>query len=175
MKGNANIFSARGITAMSVLIAIQVVFARFLSFSQWNMRIGFAFVPLIIAAVMLGPTRAAFVGGISDFVGAMLFPSGAFFPGFTLTAALMGLVFGLFLYKRQTMARIIASVAVNQLILSLLLNTLWISILYGSPFHQLVEPRAIQCAVTIPVQIATIGVVTKTIGVYLKYHAQQYS
>ena len=34
-------------------------------------------------------------------VGALLFPTGAFFPGFTLTAACTGLLYGLCLYRRD--------------------------------------------------------------------------
>ena len=43
-----------------------------------------------------------------------------------------------------------------QLLLSLLLNTLWISVLYGSPFRALLAARAVQCAILGPVQFAVI-------------------
>jgi len=167
--------NARSIVIMALLIALQVILTRFLSFNQWNMRIGFGFVPVVMAAVMLGPISAALTGGIADFIGAILFPTGTYFPGFTLTAALMGLVFGLFLYKKQTFIFVIVSVAVNQLILSLLLNTFWISVLYGSPFFGLIPTRVIQSAINIPVQITVSWLIIKSVGVFLKRHASQYS
>ena len=175
LYSRAKAFSVRSIAMMSLLIAMQVIFTRFLSINQWNMRIGFGFIPLVIAAVILGPIRVAIVAGIADCIGAILFPSGPFFPGFTLTAVLMGLVFGLFLYKKQTIVRVVLAVAVNQLILSLLLNTMWISILYGTAFYKLVPTRLIQCAVIIPVQIIVSGLITKSTGVFLKYQARQFS
>ena len=168
--------SVRSITSMALLIALQVVFTRFLSITQWNMRIGFGFVPLVVAAVIFGPVRAAFVGGMSDFIGSMLIPTatGPYNPGITLTNALMGLVFGLFLKKKLTTFRIIPAVAVNQLVLSLLLNTYWISISRGSPFLGTLFPnRLIQCIINVPVQIVVISLIAKSAGAFLKKQADQ--
>ena len=134
-------FSTRTLTSMALLIALEIVLSRFLSISAWNTKIGFAFVPVVIAAILLGPLYAGIVGAAADFLGALLFPIGAYFPGFTLTAFLMGLCYGLFLYRNQSFPRILGAVAVHQLILSLLLNTLWISLLYGSPYAPLLLSR----------------------------------
>ncbi len=75
---------------------------------------------------------------------------------------------GLFLHKRQTVGRIGGAVAVNQLVLSLLLNTFWISVLYGAPYGPLLLTRTVQTAVLIPVQFIMIGVMTKALGRYGK-------
>ena len=34
---------------MGILIAVSIVLSRFLSFSAWNVKIGFAFIPIVIA------------------------------------------------------------------------------------------------------------------------------
>lgn len=161
-------FSTKLMVSMGVLIAIEVVLSRFCSISAWNLKIGFSFVPVAVAAVLYGAVPAAIVAALGDFIGAILFPIGAYFPGFTLTAALTGLTFGLFFHKRQTAGRIISAVAVNQLALSLLLNTLWISILYTSPFVPLLLTRVAQAAVMAPVQFVVIGLMTKAVGRYGK-------
>ena len=158
----------RTLVLMALLTAMEIVLSRFLSFAVWNMKIGFAFVPVVIAAILLGPIKAAIIAALADFVGAILFPIGAYFPGFTLTTALMGLVFGLFLHEKQSLPRVIGAVSINQLVLSLCLNTLWISILYDSVFTPLLVTRLTQCAVLIPVQILVIGIMTKTFGAYLQ-------
>ena len=139
---------------MALLIALEIVLSRFLSISAWNTKIGFAFVPVVLAALLLGPLWAGIVAALADFLGAMLFPVGAFFPGFT--AFLMGLCYGLFLHRKQSLPRILGAVAVHQLALSLLLNTLWISVLYGSPFGPLLLSRLPQCALLAAVQLALI-------------------
>lgn len=166
-------FDVRALTALGLLVAVEIVLSRFCSISAWNMKIGFGFLPVAVAAVMYGPLSAGIVAALGDFIGAILFPIGPYFPGFTLTAFLTGLIFGLFLYKKQSASRIFGAVIVNQLILSLLLNTLWISVLYGSPFHTLLPVRITQCAILGPVQFVVIGVMTKTLDIYHQKKAVQ--
>ena len=59
-------FTTKTIVSLSVLVALQIVLTRFCSFSAWNVRIGFGFVALVIAAVVHGPVAAALVGGLGD-------------------------------------------------------------------------------------------------------------
>ena len=148
--------STKNLVLMAMLTALEIVLSRFLSISAWNTKIGFAFVPVVLAALLLGPLYAGVVAALADLLGAILFPVGAYFPGFTLTAFLMGLTYGLFLYQKQDFLRIFAAVAVHQLLLSLLLNTLWISVLYGSSFVPLLVTRIAQCAILWAVQLAVI-------------------
>ena len=157
-------FDTKMLVTAALLIAMQIILSRFLSINAWNLKIGFAFTAIFVAAYLYGPVFAAIVATIADVVGACLFPSGAFFPGFTVTAILTGLVMGIFLYKRQTPGRIIAAVAIDQLILGLLLNTYWLSVLYGSPYVPLLATRAIQCAVMIPVMYFTISALSKLLA-----------
>ena len=105
---------------------------------------------------------------MGDLIGALLFPIGAYFPGFTLTAFLNGMFFGLLLHKKRTMPRVICAVAVTQLCCSLLLNTLWISLLYGSPFEKLLIARGVQCTVLVPTQIIVIGILTRSTGLFAR-------
>ena len=95
----------------------------------------------------------AVVGALVDFIGAILMPTGAYFPGFTVTAAITGLVFGLLLYKKINFPRIVIAVLSTQLVCGLLLNTLFISILYTKAFTALLATRAIQFVVMSVVEI----------------------
>ena len=156
-------FNTRSLTMMALLTAVEIVLSRFLSFSAWNTKIGFAFVPVVLAAVLLGPLEAGIVAALADFLGAILFPIGAYFPGFTFTAFLMGLCYGLCLHRKQSLGRVILAVAIHQLVLSLLLNTLWISVLYGSPFVPLLVSRLPQCAILTAVQLAVIEAIVKAL------------
>ena len=107
MKVNKTIFT---ITSLSVLIALEVVLSRFLSFAVWNQKIGFAFVATAVAGMLFGMFGGAVVGGLADLVGALLFPIGAYFPGFTLTNALVGAFFGLFF---TTLPRLLSNNSAN--------------------------------------------------------------
>ena len=91
----------KAMVTCAALIAAAIVLSRFLSINAWNLKIGFTFVPVFIAAYLYGPIGGAVVGGIADFIGAILFPIGAYFPGFTLTCVITGAVYGLLLHKKQ--------------------------------------------------------------------------
>lgn len=164
-----NKINTKTLTAMAMLIAMEIILNRFLSINAWNLKIGFAFVPVAIAAIMYGPVFAGVVAGAGDFIGATLFPIGVFFPGFTLTSFLMGAVFGLFLYKKQDMKSIVAPVLINQMVFSLLLNSLWISILYGAPYMSLLVTRIVQCAILIPVQLIVIKAISKPVTTFRQH------
>lgn len=148
---------------VSLLVALHVILSRFCSINAWNIKIGFAFVPVLAAACLYGPLAAGVVGGLGDFVGAILFPIGPYFPGFTLTCFLSGVVFGLFLHKKQSLPRLVGAVAVNELVMSLMLNSLWISILYGAPYLPLLGTRAIQCLVMSTVEFIVAELLMKVL------------
>ena len=74
-----------------------------------------------------------------------------------------GVVFGLFLHEKQGWPQCIAAVGINQFVLSLFLNTLWISILYGSPYGPLLAARIVQCVILTAVQLIGIRVVSRAL------------
>lgn len=160
--------NTKTLTTLALLTAIEIVLSRFLSINAWNIKIGFSFIPIVVAAIIYGPVEAGLVASLGDFIGAVLFPIGAYFPGFTLTAFLTGCIFGLFLHNRQNWSRCIAAVGINQFLLSLFLNTLWISILYGSPYGPLLLTRIVQCLLLTTVQLVCIRVIAKTLNRYGK-------
>ena len=155
--------STKTMVILAMLTAAEIVLNRFLSINTWNMKIGFSFVPVVIAAILMGPVYAAIVGALGDFIGAMLFPIGQYFPGFTLTAALMGLVWGFFLREKQTISRIVLATVINQFILGLIVNSYWISMLYGTPYVALLGTRVIQSAVLTVVQVVVIQILVKVL------------
>ena len=108
------------------------------------------------------------MAALGDFLGAILFPTAPYFPGFTLTAFLTGLTFGLLLYKRDSLRNTVLAVAIVQFALGLLLNTLWISILYRSPFAPLLATRVLQSAFLSVVQIVTTRALAQISGQVLR-------
>ncbi len=142
-----------------MLIALDVVLTRFASVNLWDRRIGFSFVAVATAAYLYGPLGGALVHGISDFIGAILFPTGAYFPGFTLTAALIGLIFGLSFRRTVRFWRIAVGVVSAQLACSILLNTLWISLTNHAPYVSLLPGRLLQSAVMTPVQLVVLPLI----------------
>ena len=140
--------------ALALLIAVGVVLGRLVPvLSVWNTKIEFSFVAVMLAACIAGPVGGLVTGALIDFIGAILLPTGPYFPGFTATAALTGLVFGLLLYKKCNIGRIVISVLSTQIVCGFLLNTLFISILYTKAFTALLVTRAIQVVVMSVIEI----------------------
>ena len=149
--------STKMLVMLALLTALNLVLGRPpLSFMIWSNKIGFGFVPVFMAAWLYGPLAAGIVGALGDFLGAVLFPVGPYFPGFTATAFVSGVLFGLLLHKKQTVPRIAAATLINQLVLSLVVNTLWISLLYGSSFGGLLVSRLVQCAIMLVLEFAVM-------------------
>lgn len=144
--------STRTITMGGVFVAASLVLTRFFGFMLFagTVRISLGGVPLSMAGAILGPVAGTIVGAVADLVGAILFPQGAFFPGFTLSSALQGLIPGLIIYKAYQdksttkMAitiRVIIAMVISTVLISMILNTLWISILFGKGFLALLPGR----------------------------------
>ena len=146
---------------MAMLVAIQVVLSRFLSINLWNLKIGFSFVPITLAGMLLGPMGAGLTGMVADIIGATLFPSGAFFPGFTLTAFITAFGYGFFLHKKQDMPHILAAVLFSEIVGTLLLNTKWIAILYGTAFLPIFITRVWQAVGMGVVEVVVIKLLAK--------------
>ncbi len=138
------ISSTHQLVLIAMMIAAHVILSRFLSISLWNLKIGFAFLPVVLTAMLLGPIPAGIVGALADYIGATLLPIGPYFPGFSLTAFLTGCCYGIFLHKKQNLPGILLSVLLTECIGSVLLNSLWISLLYGAPFVSLLPARIMQ-------------------------------
>lgn len=155
--------SVRSIALMGLMIALQIVFSRFLSIQTWNLKISFGFLPLVITAILLGPAEAGIVGALADFLGTIIFPTGPYFPGLTLTALITGVVWGLFFNKKVTLPRVAFAAAINNFIFSMLLNGYWISILYGSPYLGILQVRLPQACVMFMVEIVMIPVLQEVL------------
>ena len=112
------------IVTSAMLIALYFVLDRFAAINLLTNQYKLSFIAVIFAAVFLGPAYAAVVGGLGDLISALIMPTGAYFPGFTVVSALVGLMFGLMLYKKITYPRIVISVFMAQVAGTLILNTL---------------------------------------------------
>ena len=97
--------TTRTFVLMGLLISMEIILTRFFSVQTPILRIGFGFIPVVLASIMFGPVLGGITAAFSDILGMMLFPQGVYFPGFTLSAFLAGLIYGLLLYKKTNTAR----------------------------------------------------------------------
>lgn len=93
-------FSVRRITISAVFLSISLVLKTTLTFDlplfgQNGLRIGISGVFSILPALLFGPVYGAAVSGLSDFLGYLIKPVGAYLPLLTVTAAAGGFLRGL--------------------------------------------------------------------------------
>ena len=128
------VFSVATITVTAMLIACQVVLGNLLQVPMLGKQYNFGFVPIALAGALMGPIPAAIVGGLGDLIGAHIFPAGAYFPGFTLTNILVGIVCGVILRgKKASWWRCAAAVVISLAGVNLFLNSLWLNMLAYVP------------------------------------------
>lgn len=84
-----------------LLAGLSIVFTRVFSFmiplaGLPALRIGFGSLPITLAGILFGPLVGGAVGTVADLIGFLINPmGGAYFPGFTLSSALNGIIPGL--------------------------------------------------------------------------------
>ncbi|MBQ7288212.1 MAG: folate family ECF transporter S component [Clostridia bacterium] len=153
-------FSVYDMAFCAIMLALQIVLyligaqTEFLKFSM-------EFVPQSIVATLFGIPYSLLVFTLGDILGPILAGKG-WYPPLTLTSAIMGICFGFFLKDIHKMSsktatiRILAAVFINQFVLSLFLNTFWLSKLIGKAFSVLFISRLTSSAIDFVIQVVII-------------------
>ena len=123
-----------------ILIALFIIFdafAKIINFQFLERRVSFSFVILMIAGWTSGPLLTILIAVCSDLLSFIIVPSGfPFFPGYTLSLALAGFIYSLFLYRKSLS---ILNVFVSRLFVSVFINAFfgscWLTILTKIPFR----------------------------------------
>lgn len=144
------------LVTMALLVALEIIFSRFLSFQAYNMRIGFSFVALALAGMLLGPVRAGLVAFTADILGLFLFSGQIFNPGICFTSTCVGFLFGICIYKKPTVVRATVATLIHQLFFSLVLNSLWLALMYDTSWSAMALSRIPQTLIMLPVELFTV-------------------
>ena len=76
------IFTTKMLAVMSLLVALEVIIARFGTIRPTNsLKLSLDFIPVVVSAILFGPIPAMIISILADILGAFLFPVGPFFPG----------------------------------------------------------------------------------------------
>ncbi|MBE6903587.1 MAG: folate family ECF transporter S component [Ruminococcaceae bacterium] len=149
----------RNLTISAILAIISIILTRFLPTTipiagVISIRLDFGYIPIIFAALYLGGLYGAGAGVVADLIGAFVFPIGPYFPGFTLTNFLVGIVPVLIKkilskVSSELLICFISSIFIQ--IIAFVLNTLWLILLYSQSFALIALPRALASIIMIPV------------------------
>lgn len=145
----------------AIFLAMLIVLSRFLSVKTPIMKISFAFVPTMLSATYLGWKWSTLINVLGDLIGASLFPTGAFFVGYTVATAVAGLIYGILLHKKtldekgwRFSARVVIAVILVAVIVNMGINTLCMSITLGKAFWPLLGTRVVKQLIMIPIHVS---------------------
>ena len=160
----------RTLTIAGMLLALQVALRFIASIDVTEyIRVSFSFLASAVTGALLGPFVSMLTDAMSDVLKGMA-STGPFFPGYTLTAALSGMTYGLCLYKRDIKLRHIITARLIVCALTLGLNTLWLSLTIGQPFMFLLAGRAVKTLCQFPVDIILmLPFITRVRQVFLSF------
>ena len=72
----------------SLLLALLIILSHFFSIKTPILKISFAFIPISICAIWLGSKWTTLLCVLGDIIGAILFPIGPYFVGYTIVVLL---------------------------------------------------------------------------------------
>lgn len=151
------------IVLAAMLLALSIILNRFISIKTEVLVISFTFVSTMMSGIWLGPKYSTIIALLADLMGALLFPFGPYFPGFTVSSAISGFIYGIFLYNKgnemsnKKLLIMLAISSVLQLVLvNIFITSLWIKILYGKAYLAVLTSRVVTQIIMIPIHIVTI-------------------
>ncbi len=93
--------SLRSLLLAAMLLAIHTVLSVFISIQVTeSLRISISFIANVLTACLFGPIVGLFNAALGDILQFLIKPVGGYFFGWTLNAALAGLIYGLAFYGR---------------------------------------------------------------------------
>lgn len=156
-----SIHSVQGICLGGLFVSLYVVLSLFnIRFSE-ILEFRLAFLALAAAAFYGGPLIGMTVGIAGDVISFFVTPQSApFFPGFTLTYAVMGFLFGMFLYRTKITPGRAFLGGLTEFVISCTLSTFWLHLMYGMEWQYLLTIRLVKNTIA-------LGVYTVLIYVFL--------
>ena len=149
----ASLKSVRILVVAALCVALSTLFNFFFMIPVGeNLNIMFQFLPNAVMGMICGPWVAVVYGVATDFLDFMLHGWG-FFPGYTLGSVLGAVIYSLYLYRaRVTVLRLfLARLTVNVLV-NILLGSLWSAILYGKGYYFYLSASVFKNLILLPLE-----------------------
>ncbi len=136
---------------MMAAIAVVLGYVATINIGQY-IRIGFSGLPNQVVDCLFGPAVGAIFGAALDIIKWFIKPTGDFFPGFTISAALGGIIYGFAFYKKKiSLARVFIAHLIVSVFVNVGLNSLWLKILYDQAIMVMLPGRILKNAIMLPI------------------------
>lgn len=162
-KNNSFNFTTQQIAILGILMALGLVLSRVAIPLSPSNRLSVGFIVNAIIGILYGPWVAGFAAAGNDLLKTFLFGTqGTFFIGFVLSAFVGSFIYGWFLHRKTvTWQHVLLAVLLNTIFTNLVLNTLWIHILYRTPIIVLLASRLPQNLIMAPIRFVVIYLITQ--------------
>jgi len=157
--------TVKKLTLAAILVAMDIVLARFLAIPLGFERLSLQFLPDDMAGTVLGPVFGGLVTLGADLLG-MLIQSGGLSinPLISLSALLRGVLPGIFLYKKEvTYKKALPAVGVTLLVTDIAITSTALHLFYypSVPLWQIMGVRALVRIAYAPLQALILSMVWK--------------
>jgi len=156
---------------LALFMAIQIALDAFYIPVGTNLRIQFTFLVAMLVASIYSYPYVLIYAILEDLIAFFLFPSGVFFPGYTLTAVVSLSIYHFFLYKKIKPLNIAISKLLVNLIANVLINCIWSMMLFDKAYLYFVSKSIVKNIILLPIEIALFIIFFKLIKpLLLKYN-----
>lgn len=178
MKKNRLNLKKMVITAL--LVAMNIVLVRYLGITTDLVKFNFGFLPLTTVALLYGPWWGGASFALADIIGMLIAGGGrTYFPLFTVSEFLYGVVYGLILHKREkNLLNISFAVVLTTLVIKLGLTPVW-NMLYMRfimgkvlPYWSIVATRLTPAVIMAVIEIASMYLLWRYAGRYMTKHSK---
>ena len=142
------------VTAMLIALNLAMDLLGLRIYITPELRVSVGFVCNASAGMLYGPVVGMMTGFCTDLLGFLLSPNNTagYFPGYTITAVVGGLLYGLWLYKgRPSVLRCIGAKLSVNLVCNIVLNTYCLSLLMGKGFWAILPDRIVKNLIMWPI------------------------
>ena len=154
------------LTATSMMIALSVIFCRFIGFSPEGtpFRFELGFLPIALVGYMLGPIYGGAAYLIADIIGS-LFSGYAPNVWISLCQFASGFLFGLFLHKKSlTIPRTVLCFSTVAILIDFLLKSPIFVFMYGWTWSFTLGARAVNALINLVIRAVTYFVLMKVVA-----------
>jgi ECF transporter S component (folate family) len=157
------------LTVTALLMALNIAISSFFIPVGENLRVYFSFIPTSIACMVGGPITAICYGFGVDILGVMIHPTGAFFPGYTLSSMLGALIYSLFFFRQRiTVVKIFLCKLSLNVFINILLGSLWSYIQFGKGYYYYLAKSTIKNLIMLPIEVLLLIILFQALFPTLK-------
>ncbi len=149
----AELKKLKTIVITALLIAVGIVLGQFSIQLTETTKIGISFIATQMTANLFGPVVGGIMGGVADVLKFIIKPTGPFLIGYTISAILGPVIYGMILYKKPiSFWRIFIAKTIVAIFINLLLGTFWSYHYFGAAFWATIPSKLLQQVIQVPIQ-----------------------